>query len=608
MTEDLLREDDLAFQLHDVLKVTDMLAWPRFAEHDREVFDQVLASARAIAEEKFRPHNRAADLAEPHLENGKVVLLPEVKEALDAFFEAGFAAGHHDEEIGGMQLPWTIQQAAFSYFKAANISSIAYAFLTIAATNLLLAHGSASQKRRYLEPMLAGRFFGTMMLSEPHAGSSLSDVRTKAVPTEEEGVYRVSGSKMWISGGQQEMSENIVHMVLARIEGAPSGVKGLSLFAIPRYRVGEDGAIGADNDVRVAGLNHKMGYRGTVNTVMALGENGDCLGEIVGAPGRGLAGMFHMMNEARIGVALGAVMLAYTGYRHSLTYARERPQGRHPGDKDPTSPQVPLIEHADIRRLLLVQKTAAEGGLSLALFTASLIDRQKNHPDEAVQEDARRLLDVLTPVLKSWFSDRALEANTAAIQILGGYGYTRDYPVEQFWRDNRLNPIHEGTNGIQAIDLLGRKTVIEEGRGLDLLHREIVETIAAARAQSEEADGRLAAEALMLEAMTSRHRQVTEKLTKARADLGDRAVLANATAYMEFTGRVVEAWIWLRQAVVAGSLLGDEGLSGARRQLMEGKIHACRWYFATELPKAGPAADLLDRLDPTAFAMEDAWF
>ena len=241
MSEDLLREDDLAFQLHDVLKVTDMLAYPRFADHDREVFDQVLASARSIAEEKFRPHNRAADLAEPYLENGKVVLLPEVKEALDAFFGAGFAAGHHDAEIGGMQLPWTIQQAAFSYFKAANISSIAYAFLTIAATNLLLAHGSASQKRRYLEPMLAGRFFGTMMLSEPHAGSSLSDVRTKAVPTEEEGVYRVSGSKMWISGGQQEMSENIVHMVLARIEGAPSGVKGLSLFAIPRYRVGEDG-------------------------------------------------------------------------------------------------------------------------------------------------------------------------------------------------------------------------------------------------------------------------------------------------------------------------------------------------------------------------------
>ena len=598
---DLINPRDLEFLLHDWLKVEALTAYPRFAEHDRETFTAVLETARQVAEDKFRPHNRAADLAEPRLVDGKVALHPDVQPAIEAFSAAGFGAAHHDVELGGMQLPWTVQQAAFAYFQAANISTAAYPFLTVAAANLIHAHGSDEQKRRFMAPMLEGRFQGTMVLSEPHAGSSLSDVRTAARPMPD-GSYRLVGAKMWISGGSHELAENIVHLVLARIEGAPAGVRGLSLFIVPRYRLDADGGIGADNDVTLAGLNHKMGYRGTVNTALGFGDADDCRGELVGEADKGLAYMFHMMNEARIGVGVGAAMLAYAGYRHSLDYARERPQGRHPGEKDPTASPVMLIEHADIRRLLLKQKIVAEGGLALGLMAARLVDKQRHDPDQTVRDESGLLLDILTPIIKSWVSDHGLAANEAAIQILGGAGFTRDHPVEQYYRDNRLNPIHEGTNGIQAIDLLGRKVVMRGGAALALMEREIWTTIGDAGEIPV-----LREDAVALGAALERMLSAASTIHGAMARTGPRRGLANASVFMELAGLVTMGWVWLEQGVVAAGQI-DAAADAQSRDFLAGKLHACHYMHQVELPASKPLAELLERLDDTVHDMRAAWF
>lgn len=599
MTVPLIDPDDLAFALWRVLDAESLTRYPRFADHDRAGFEQVIDTARRIAEEKFRPHAAKSDANEPRLENGKVVLIPEIGDALKAFAEAGFLAAHHDAGLGGLQLPWTIQQAAFAHFKAANTPTVGYAFLTIAAANLIHAHGSDEQKRLWMEPMLDGRYFGTMALSEPHAGSSLSDVRTAARPIDD-GRYAIKGSKMWTSAGEHDLTRNIVHMTLARIEGAGPGVKGLSLFIVPRYRLDEAGEPTVPNDVTLIGLNHKMGYRGTVNTALSFGDRDDCVGWLVGEPGRGLANMFHMMNEARVGVAFGAIMLAYAGYQESLAYARNRPQGRHPGDKDPTAPQLLLIEHADVRRMLLQQKAVAEGGLMLALDLAMRIDRQKQDPDEAVRRHEALLLDFLTPIIKAWYSDRALEANHNAIQIHGGYGYTRDYPVERIYRDNRLNPIHEGANAIQAIDLLGRKAGIAEGAAFQAVVDEIRATLAAAEGVGEiEALRRETAAAL------DRLTATTDRLLAAQPEIGPVRMLANAAAYMDLAGLTVFGWIWLRQALAA---LADLPASeGRRRDFLLGKLHTARYVAAWELPRTAQHAALLDSLDDTLTTLEGEW-
>jgi len=601
MAVPLIDPDDLGFALWRVLGAERLTAYPRFADFDRAAFEQVIDTARRVAEERFRPHAAKSDATEPRLENGRVVLIPEIAEALAAFAEAGFYAAHHDAELGGMQLPWTIQQAAFAHFKAANVPTVAYAFLTIAAANLIRAHGSPEQRRLWMRPMLDGRFFGTMALSEPHAGSSLSDVRTAARPLGD-GRYAIKGSKMWTSGGEHELVGNIVHLTLARIEGAPPGVKGLSLFIVPRLRLDAEGNPAEPNDVTLIGLNHKMGYRGTVNTALSFGDRDDCVGWLVGEPNRGLAQMFHMMNEARVAVALGAIMLAYQGYLESLAYARTRPQGRHPGDKDPRTPQLPLVEHADVRRMLLQQKAVAEGGLLLALDLAMRIDRQQQDPDPAVGASEALLLDFLTPIIKAWFSERALEANSNAIQILGGYGYTRDYPVERLYRDNRLNPIHEGANAIQAIDLLGRKAGMAEGAAFRAVTAEIAATLAAT-------DGRPEVEAIRRETALALDRLVatTETLTLAAPEIGPVKLLANAAAYMELAGLAVFGWIWLRQALAALDDL-PSAADGRPRDFLLGKLQTARYVAAWELPRTAQAAALLGSLDDTLLTMRDPWF
>ena len=601
MTEQILDSRDMSFLLYEMLDVEALTRQPRFADHGRDTFDAALETARQIAEDRFRPHNRKSDLQEPHLRDGRVEMIPEIKSALDAFNAAGFTSANFDYAQGGMQLPWVVAQACFAWFQAANISTVAYPFLTIAAANLLQSFASEDQKRRYLQPMLEGRFFGTMALSEPQAGSSLGDIGTTAEPLGD-GRYRLTGSKMWISGAAHDLSETIVNLMLARVRGGPAGVKGLSLFVVPRDTVEADGRIGDSNDVTVAGLNHKMGYRGTTNTVLSIGEGGGCVGELIGQEGKGLAYMFHMMNEARIGVGMGAAALAATGYLYALQYARERSQGRHPDDKDPAAPQVRLIEHADVRRMLLVQKAVGEGGLALGLYAALLVDRRAVDSQPHRRERANLLLEIITPIYKAYISERALEANDLSIQVLGGYGYTRDYPVEQFYRDNRLNPIHEGTNGVQAMDLLGRKVRQQDGAALEALLAEIRATAEAAAGQPE-----LAAEAAQLVAALDLWESTTAQMVAAARQAGERAYLANASLYMVLAGQVTLAWIWLWQALVSLEAL-EAAPDTPKAGFYRGKLQTCRYVFRFELPRVAPLADVLARLDATCVDMQSTWF
>ena len=618
MSSKLLSRRDLEFVLYELLDTETLSARPRFAEHSRETFDAALDLAEQIATDFFAPHNRKSDENEPVFDGEKVTLIPEIAAAQKAFVEAGLMAAEHDAEYGGMQMPTVVAKAMFAYFKAANVSSSGYAFLTIGNANLLLHHGTQQQIDTYVRPMLAGKWFGTMCLSEPQAGSSLSDIRTRAEP-QSDGVYRLFGNKMWISAGEHDLTGNIVHLVLARIPGSPPGVKGISLFLVPKRLVNADGSLSERNDVALAGLNHKMGYRGTVNTLLNFGEgkwqpqgHAGAVGYLVGEVNKGLAGMFHMMNEARIGVGLGATMLGYTGYLHSLDYARNRPQGRHPTSKNPSSPQVPLIEHADIKRMLLAQKSYVEGAFALNLYCARLVDEQKTGESDTARSEAGLLLDLLTPIAKSWPSQWCQESLSHAIQIHGGYGYTRDYPVEQFYRDNRLNPIHEGTHGIQGLDLLGRKVPMKDGALLKLFGREIESTC---REAASVKDLRPMAEALGRAA--SRAMQTTRKLF-ATDDLDK--TLANASVYLEMFGHIVIAWVWLKQAAVAARALqagipvapgapgAHDALDAAEQAFYRGKLQAAQFFFQWELPKCATWCDLLESIDTTTLDMQDAWF
>jgi alkylation response protein AidB-like acyl-CoA dehydrogenase len=589
---------DLDFLLHQVQDAAGLCRYPRFDAHSRETFDAVLDAAQSLALAAFANHNRASDVQEPHFEAGRVRILPDVKAALDAYAEAGFPALLTDADEGGMQLPYTVALACDAMFVAANVSTAGYALLARGVANLLKVHATPEQCARYRTPIVQGRFLGTMCLSEPQAGSSLGDITTRAEPAGD-GTYRLTGAKMWISGGEHELSENIVHLVLARLPDAPPGVKGISLFIVPKFRVNDDGSLGAHNDVRLAGVNHKLGQRGIVNTFLKFGEQGGCFGELVGAPHQGLAQMFHMMNEARIGVGVGAVMLGVAGARYSTAYARERRQGRPPDQKDPASPPVPIIEHADVRRMLLQQKAWTEGALGLAIYAATLVDVQAQDPDAERRRDANGLLELLTPVVKAWSAEWCLKANDLAIQVLGGYGYTREYPVEQYWRDNRLNPIHEGANGIQALDLLGRKALMDNGAALKLLLREIAAT--AAEAGTVPA---LAEHAAALAHHAALAARTTAGLGAAMAGGEARAALANAPRYLTLVGHVAVAWSWLRQALAASRATPR---SEAERDFYAGKLAACRWFFVHELPTVEHEARLLAALDRCALDTRPEW-
>ena len=603
----------LDFLLHDWLQVESLQSRERFADHSRETFDAVLDTCERIAREKFAPFNRLVDTQEPQFDGEKVILPQATQDAYDAYAASGMLSAAQDYEIGGMQLPYTVEAAANSFFSMASVS-IGSGMLTTGNANLLMVHGTELQKKVFALNEFSGRFSGTMCLSEPQAGSSLSDIATRAVPDGDDYAseplgarFRLKGNKMWISSGEHELSENIIHLVLAKIPDAHGklvpGVKGISLFIVPKKLVDTQGQLtGARNDVALAGLNHKCGWRGTTNTLLNFGEGKypvassvsdpapGAIGYLVGQPGEGLRCMFHMMNEARIGVGLAATVLGMAGYHASLDYAKNRPQGRPSGagGKDANQPQVRIIEHADIKRMLLAQKAYCEGALALALYSARLVDEQ--HTGTAEDADvARLLLEVLTPIVKSFPSEWCLEANSLAIQIHGGYGYTRDFPVEQYWRDNRLNMIHEGTHGIQAMDLLGRKVLMENGRGLQLLAERM-------QATASKAEALWGPEAAALREALQHIAQATQQ---AWAGAQPAQALANAVPYLQAFGHTVIAWIWLD---VAASLGMDYSPAA------QGRKAACRYFYRYELPKIGAWLNVVSSRDPTCADLPEEAF
>ncbi len=609
--------DTLDFLLYRWLDVPALCTRARFAEHGRETFDAVLDTCERIARDKYAPFNRLVDTEEPRVERGpdgadRVALPQATHEAWKAYAASGMLAAAQDAAIGGMQLPYTVEAAANAFFAKASVS-IGAGMLTTGNANLLMAHGTPLQRQVFAMNEFSGRWAGTMCLSEPQAGSSLSDIATRAEPdgpgfdADPLGPrYRLRGNKMWISAGEHELTENIVHLVLAKIPDEHGqlvpGTRGISLFVVPKKLVDADARLtGERNDVALAGLNHKCGWRGTTNTLLNFGEGrfqpggrAGAIGYLVGQPGQGLRCMFHMMNEARIGVGLAATMLGMAGYEVSRAYAFERRQGRPVtgAGKDAAAPPVALVEHADVKRMLLAQKAYAEGALALALYCARLVDEQHTGPEDAAAQ-ARVLLEVLTPIAKSWPSEWCLEANSLAIQVHGGYGYTRDFPVEQYWRDNRLNMIHEGTHGIQALDLLGRKVVMDGGAGLKLLAQRMQAT--AQRAGQVEG---FAEPANQLAAALQR----LGAATKAAWATGvPEEALANATPYLQAFGHVVLAWIWLDLALVAAA---DAGLPEPQRQ---GKIAAMRYFFAYELPKVDAWLAVVARREPLCRELRPEW-
>lgn len=610
--------DTVDFLLHDWLNVTTLCQRPRFADHGVETFAQVLDTSERIARERYAPFNRLVDTEEPRIDGEKVVLPQATHDAWKAYAESGLLAAAQDYAIGGMQLPYTVESAANAFFAKASVS-IGAGMLTVGNANLLMAHGTPRQQQVFAQAEFEGRWSGTMCLSEPQAGSSLSDVATRAVPDGENFEhdplgprFRLRGHKMWISAGEHELTENIVHLVLAKIPGPDGkpvpGTKGISLFVVPKQLVDAEGRLtGERNDVVLAGLNHKCGWRGTTNTLLNFGEGrfkpggeAGAIGYLVGRPGEGLRCMFHMMNEARIGVGMAATMLGMAGYEAALAYAKDRTQGRPlqargpdgaaggPAGKDPAQPPIPIIEHADVKRMLLAQKAYAEGALALELYCARLVDEQ--HTGEpAAAKDAALLLEVLTPIAKSWPSEWCLEGNSLAIQVHGGYGYTRDFPVEQYWRDQRLNMIHEGTHGIQALDLLGRKVVMDGGAGLRLLASRVNGTIERAGA----VDG-FAEPANALAAALQRLGAATKS---AWATGVPEEALANATPYLQAFGHVVLAWIWL-----------DVALAARRHALAPGKAAAMRYFFAYELPKIDAWLGVVAARSDICRTMQVEWF
>src|SRR5438093_782292 len=619
-----LRET-LDFLMYDWLDVESLTRRPRFADHSRETFDAVLDLSERIARERFAPINRRADTEEPTFDGTRVHLPQATRDAVRAYTESGLLAARDDFQPVAMQLPFVVDMAANTFFAMASISISAFAMLTSANANLLMAYGTTRQRQIFALPELQGRFLGTMCLSEPQAGSSLGDILTIAVPDgadfESDALgprYRLKGNKMWISGGEHDLAENIVHLVLAKIPGPGGrpvpGPKGISLFVVPRLMVDAHGRLtGERNDVALAGLNHKLGYRGIPNTLLNFGEGrfslrapggidgkgAGAVGYRVGEPGQGLQVMFHMMNEARINVGMGATMLGYAGYLAALDYARNRPQGRSAGPrgKDVSAPQVPILEHADVKRMLLAQKAYSEGGLALGLYCARLVDEKRTGDAQAAKESTL-LLEVLTPVAKSWPSEWCLEANNLAIQVHGGYGYTRDFAVEQYWRDNRLNMIHEGTHGIQSLDLLGRKVIADRGRRLALWASRAQATIERACA--------IGALAEYADALARAVNDVESTTHAAWVGGNPQDALANATPYLQAFGHTVVAWMWLDVAIAATRALDSGAALGAN--FYRGKLQAARYFFRYELPKIGAWLDVVARRDTTCRDMADAWF
>ncbi|PMG28454.1 acyl-CoA dehydrogenase [Shewanella sp. 10N.286.52.C2] len=601
MPASLMNQRDLEFMLYELFDSEALITRERYQDHDRQTFNEVVNTAKAIAEKHFLPIRQKLDTHQPTFDGTKVHLIPELKPAIDAVNESGIAAATADYDVGGMQLPPIVASAAGAYLSVAGGVGMGYNMLTTANANLLEAHGSDELIETWVKPMREGRFMGTMAMTEPGSGSGLGDLTTKAIKAED-GSYRITGNKIFISGGDHDLSENIVHLVLARLRGAPQGVKGISLFVVPKFLLNEDGTIGNDNEVALAGLFHKMGGRAQTSTALSFGEKNGSIGYLVGEEHCGLKYMFHMMNEARIMVGMSGAVLAVAGYQYSVDYAKNRPQGRLPSCKDPLSPMVNIIEHADVKRMLLAQKAIAEGALSLVLYGTQLSDDEKTAPTIEQRQYAHTLLDFLTPIIKTWPSEYGPKANSYAIQVMGGHGYINEHPVEMFYRDNRLNPIHEGTTGIQSLDLMTRKMPMNKMQGYIATLDEITKTIAVAKKHPNlKVFSSQLSDAVRLLKIT------TDSVLTAMSTENIDLALANSVKYLELFGHIIIAWLWLKQAIVATEALSKKPHQ-ADENFYQGKLQAQQYFYRFELPKIEHWSTILLTSDSTSFDMQPDWF
>jgi len=606
MANPLLSDRNVDFVLHEQLRVSELLALPAFADHSRETFDLYVQSARKLAREALYPAYRPMDEAPPRLEAGQLRVHPRMHELYPRLVALGVIAATRPPSVGGQSLPTCVATMANAYLIAANLSASGYTGLITGAARLIESFGSDDLKERFMARMYSGEWTGTMALTEPQAGSSLTDVKTRATPvggaTEGSAAhYLLSGSKIFISAGDHDLTENIVHLALARIDGAPPGIKGVSLFVVPKRRLEGDRLV--PNDVAVAGVIHKIGWRGIASLAINFGEAGDCHGWLVGEPHRGISYMFQMMNEARIMVGLSAVATASVAYQESLEYAKTRPQGRPLGAKDPASPQVPIIEHADVRRMLLRQKAIVEGGLSLVTSAARLADLADHGATEEERGRARMLLDLLTPIVKSFPAEKGFESNALALQIHGGYGYSSEYMPEAWLRDQKLNTIHEGTTGIQGMDLLGRKIVAGGGAALRALVEEIDRDVTRAKAAGVSADwlGRL-------QGAVTAVGEVTMHLGSLGMAGDVEGMLRHSTDYLELLSIVVVAWQWVAQAAAAKEGLARAGVTEQDRAFYEGKLAAAQYWVMTELPRVGTLGALCRSGEDSYARARAEWF
>ena len=599
MAEKFVSIRNLRFLLYEVFDTVSLTAYDYYNEYDKKMLDMVLQAALELGEGLLWPHFQEMDRNPPELEGDTVKVHPCVKEVLRTFGEGGWIAMTVPEELDGQQLPQIMADVCQFIFTSANYSAAVYPGLCDGAARLIENFGSKDLYEKYVPHMRSGRWQGTMALTEPEAGSSLSDIVTTATPTEKE-YYKIQGQKIFISGGDHGAAENVVHLMLAKIEGAPAGVKGISLFVVPKKRISESGEL-VSNDVVTSGIFHKLGYRGCPIAQLSIGDKNDCRGYLVGEPHNGLKYMFQMMNEARIGVGVGATAMATAAYYASLDYVGIRKQGRKISQKDPTLPPVPIIQHSDVKRMLLYQRSIVEGALSLLLQCSKYVDLKKVGDPEEKQKYGL-LLDLLTPIAKSYPSEAGILSISRGLQCLGGSGYCDDYPLEQYYRDVRIHPIHEGTTGIHGIDLLGRKVMMENGKAFGLFAEEVRNTIS--EAGNHDA---LKTHAQALDTALNQLEAVTSHLKGVAAQGNPELFLADATLYLDLFGFVTIAWQWLKQGIYVSKGL-SQATSEKEKHFYEGKMYALRFFYGYELPKMGGLIHRLMNGDGLTVDMETAYF
>lgn len=584
---------DVDFVLHEQLQVSELSRHEAFADFNKKTVDMIITEARGLAVKEILPTLKIGDHEGCKFDKGEVTTPAAYKRAWALIQEGEWLAPARDPEWGGQGMPETVALATKDYLIGANSALLLFAGLTHGAARLIEVFGTEAQKETYLKKMYTGRWAGTMLLTEPEAGSDLGALTTTAVRNPD-GTFSLTGNKIFITGGEQDLTENIIHPVLARIEGAPAGSRGISLFIVPKYRVNEDGTIGEKNDVVCTGIEEKMGIHGSPTCSLALGGKGRCIGTLLGEENKGLAEMFVMMNEERLMVGSQSLAIASTSYLHSLAFARTRIQGAMLGSKDAKS--VAIINHPDVRRMLLTMKVYIEGMRSLLYFIGNCEDKKHLTENTEEKEMYQDLIDVLIPVGKGYVSDRAVELCNIGIQVFGGYGYTSEYPVEQLLRDVRICPIYEGTNGIQAMDLLGRKLGMKKGKLFVTLLAQVQKTVL--EAKSLDRIQKLAGE---VEAAASKLGEAAMHLGKLAMSPGVFKAFANAAPFLDVTGDVVFAWMLLWRATLAAKGL-EGGTSSKDAAFYEGQLKSAEFFMASVLPVTHGRLNAL--MNPTGAAVE----